>query len=904
MRRFLAYLVMMLTMISVLFFNTQSVIGNKVDAMEYDQGTQLVYSLTYRNRDDYDNDKYPNITESEAEHLDDIDIEKLVMDRLEIAGVRDSDVKIIKGEQDQGYQLKVTLAPLSEVDLNNVKSILVRTGTLSIGANNDTIFSQDAGEFFADTVAEIVYVGNNAYPAINLIDANAYDELKKAVEESTAEEGDDSTPSEGEEGDTSGDLTAYLWMNKTVEDTYAKAFGTEDTVVSKEVKAKLLATVDLTTYDSSTHQIRLTSDKNGNAFTSSTARAFVNMLNCTDYGFDISYLYSSKVNPHFGIRGLQTTYLTFSIVLLVTVILLIAAYGLAGFSGGVSVLGSVFVSFLLSSLLGFEFSVSFIAGLAVIAFLSTLISGNYFSRVRREIKKGRDVAKANKEGYHKSWLMSIDMSVVCLIASIFSFLISVGSLKTFFGVVMIGTIFTFLITNYVNKWLMYWLTKSENQKLPYFSFYNFEPKKDVMKLAKSKGKANKALLVAIPSVLAALLAIALPVGYTVHGGTSFFTNRDDYAESYTLNIEFDYTGSVNYTPLASKNNYLNYLIEMGKKSSQGNYEMLSADEHDTAEKATSFLYYPETAVVHVAEKKNASGDPYFTYYFSVETDKDLTNLELENTTVINVISDEIRYGTTDISIEDVNGFIRPSASAHFDADSLDVTSYITTPTHIDYNTNNFFLVVFLIAVFAMIYTFLRYGLNLALTQFAVTTLVAATGVGLLAILPIAYNSFTVFGVLLPVLASAIITIPLLGENKETIRARGLKHNATIEQKEEIFEETIHNPTFFVLLSCVTVIISAFGFFFISSQTLGLATIALLVEIMTGVIFYFFGYRFFLFLTTHITFTKFNEKRATWAEKRRIKKNEAKPVASKDGIVYVDQDGPHETIVEGLNEFRK
>jgi hypothetical protein len=39
MRRFLAYVVMMITMLCAVVFNTQAVLENKIDAMEYGTGT-------------------------------------------------------------------------------------------------------------------------------------------------------------------------------------------------------------------------------------------------------------------------------------------------------------------------------------------------------------------------------------------------------------------------------------------------------------------------------------------------------------------------------------------------------------------------------------------------------------------------------------------------------------------------------------------------------------------------------------------------------------------------------------------------------------------------------------------------------------------------------------------------
>lgn len=904
MRRFIAYIVMMLTLVGALLFNTQSMLSNKVDAMEFDRGTQLVYSLGKRDVESYDSDLYGYDTKG-FEDLYQIDIETKIMDRLKEAGVRDADVKIIKGQEksNEGYQLKVTLAPLSDVDLNNVKRILVRSGDLTIGAKNDTVFSQTkTGEdkIFADTVAEIVYVSNKAYPAINFNDANAYDKVKKAVDEAENANKDDSSDSDGSESETKS--IAYLWMNKTKEDTYKKAYGTDDTVLNQDVKNKVLAEIDLSNYDSTKHQVRLTSDLNGNEFTASSARAFVSMVNAADYGFDMTYLYENKVEAGFGNKGLTRTYIAFGIVLAALFVLAFVAYGLSGITSGVTMLFSVFVSFLLASLLGFEFSASFISGLAVIAFLSLLISANYFERVKGELKKGSDIKKANKDGYHRAWFVSLDVAIVSLVTSILSFLVSAGSLKTFFGVIMIGTIFTFVLTNYFDKWISYWLTNSDNQKLPYFSF--FKPKKEIKPktFVKSGKKSNKVWMIAVPATIAALLAFALPVRNTLNHGNSFFSNKGDYASDYTLNITFQFD-DISYEPLSSKDNYLAYLEKLGQIKDDNGYVAISSDNYHKEDLSHGFLYYPETATVNVVEKTSDENRKYFIHYFSVEVNKDLNNVTTKDglKDVINYLGDAIHYD--EVTIDGVNKPIILNSN-HYQLGSLKVTSLETLPTHINYNTNNFFLVVFLISVFAMLYTFLRYGLNLALAQLAYGTLVAGIGVALLSILPIPYNSFTVFGILLPVFLANLAIIPLLAINKETIKLRGLKKTVTFEQREEIMNEVSGLPIPSVLFALCSVVLVSLAFFAISSELLGLGIISLLTLALSVCLFYFFVYRFYFFLVTHVTFKKLNEKIEASREKRRIKKNEAKPVAASDGMIYVDQDISHETIIPGLNEFRR
>ena len=99
MRRFIAYILMMMTMLSAIIFNTQAVMENKTDAMEYGPGTELVYSLSKRDASIYEQAKYPDIRDNGTQYLSDIDIEKEVMARLDTAGVRNAEVKVVEGKR-------------------------------------------------------------------------------------------------------------------------------------------------------------------------------------------------------------------------------------------------------------------------------------------------------------------------------------------------------------------------------------------------------------------------------------------------------------------------------------------------------------------------------------------------------------------------------------------------------------------------------------------------------------------------------------------------------------------------------------------------------------------------------------------------------------------------------------
>ena len=151
MRRLLAYLIMMLTAIGAIVFNTQSVLEGMNDAMEFGRGTELVYAISKRDPANYDSTSYPNLSAEESPNLNEINIAEKVMARLDLAGVRNADVQVVEGTEDNvGYELRVTISPLSDTELSNVKDILSHTGSLTIGTRLQWHDSLSSDQCFLD----------------------------------------------------------------------------------------------------------------------------------------------------------------------------------------------------------------------------------------------------------------------------------------------------------------------------------------------------------------------------------------------------------------------------------------------------------------------------------------------------------------------------------------------------------------------------------------------------------------------------------------------------------------------------------------------------------------------------------------------------------------------------------
>lgn len=953
-RRYLSYIIMVLTVVFTIGFNSQRLFQSKTNTTEFSKGTQLVFALSKRDSSNYDQSYYPNTANTTFLDLNEIDIEKKVMERLDAAGVRNAEVSLVNGTSDnQGYQLKVNFSPLSDTELSNVKNILSMNGTLSVVVTGDDYyFTADRNELInTSNIAEIIYEDSNPYPAINIASSDDYEtlveEAKKAYDahkndESTSSDSDSSSSyslkrqivkyADGDDDsssdeDTKGQGTVYLWCNKTVADTFDLAYGKNQKYKVDSVANKVLVPLYTSDYNSSTMQWKIPADKDGNAFNISTARAFVTMLNCSDYGFDIEYLYSNSYAIPFGSNANDVAIISFTVTLGVISIILIALFGFAGFSAALSLFATDFFALFLFIILGFEFSVAGIVGLAVVSALSILFSTIYIHSVKVELKKGRRYEKANKEGFRKSVLLNLDLTVVVFLGTLLTFIIADGMFKTILGMIMVGSLVAYLITVFLNFGLSYFLTKGvANSKLPLFGFNYSKLFSKIKLFSKNANKSKKEkdfatctvksksfismVSTAVISVL--LCVIALPSFYSSSNGNNMFNNKNDYESFYTLNISYRIdTNSEDkaLSSLGTNKNFIRYIKDIGLKSKFGNFLALNYGEEIPPCEYDGYpvFYFDENdCYTSLLTKTDENNLTYYVKYFSLKVDRNISNLVTsDNNTVLEVINQSIQQENITLTKEndyDADVDVEIGLSNYFNSNNYLVKCFIETPITIKTSTNNLILILFLFNIFACIYTLLRYGISTCLSQLGFSTINTCLSLALLALFRLPYNAFTGFGLIASGVIVNVIAVLLLAKNKELIKERGLKGVASKEDKASCINMTFKN----YLPSSISLIISSLILMlttiFINGALVGEASTFLISVLPIIPLSIAFLLPIFYLLFTNINFQFVKDFYMNRKAKKQKNKEEKEERLSKD-IKYVDEDGPHETIIKDMNDFK-
>lgn len=781
MRRFWAFIIMLSSIILGVVFAGQSAADNVSFSTEYGGGREVVYQLTQR-----DNGRTIRAD----------DVGEAVMDRLDVAGVKNAHVEVTGSGS--SAQLRVQFTPQSIEDFSNVRNQIEATGELSICTEED--YCLTGNEFFADNRTSLLYLGASAYPAFNIRSINAANRFSSAL-------GDDEA------------AVAYIWQNRdetTGEDNYENAFGENP---KEEVTKKVIARITWEgNYMEEDLRLYTMTDKNGTAFTLNSARAYMNAYNFDDYGFDIEELYATRISPTFGDNALFITLVSLGVALIIIALALCFVYGALGATSIVSLLATLTTTILIFSLVGFEFSPASIIGLIVVTILGVFTTVNYLEKVKGEMRKGRSLAKANSEGYRKSFFVTLDSCAILFTVSLLGFLFGQGMIKTFSGVVFIGSIFIFLINTFLNRWMLYWLTTSPLTKVGRgtlgmrVSEKSVLSDKELVSVSNSKKKRITGGIIGASAVVLSTVVL-LVTGLT----NNIFNNSDNYSNSTRFNIqtvsdEDQYQDSERFLAFLADNN-----IEIS-------YDALDYER---------------------VEKKDEYGEEYFVTYISFKTES--------------LISD--------------NNFISDvEALLQIDDEEASVVSANSTVVNINHDTSSLFLIYGLSILFASLYLFARYGIATFLSYLLSATVVALTAVGIFSALRLPYNSFAGFGLLALIYTLSFVMIAAFGRNKDNLKDLKATKTKDYDLRTRVFNESLINSlpamisvVSITLISSVALIAGTAG-----SSILSLFTIFSIAIIVGVAFFLFFMGPTYLFFREKIKFKKVNLR-------SKIKSRRKKPV---------------------------
>jgi len=798
MRRFIAYIVMVVAMIIGVGVSFAPTFVKMKEGREFSSGREIVYRLSAKDEN--------SLNKTSAE-----DVAEEMRKRLDSMSIEDYSVKIGTDKDDAALTysdtISVSFTTQDDTLFNYVSRLLAFSGgNFSLRGEEDTVFVED---IFKDSKAKIVrQEGIAPYVIIPVSDTDKVKEFLKTVQGGDEEGGDVESSyvphryanvSEGDGDDEASKQTnpdVYLVSGWTDDDSMSKRnenpyliekilcsfyhdnFWNPD---SKEAETEirfLCGTPDSEgNYDLSTQALKKANQQASfvcNMFNASTYKVEVENVfkNVTTEGITYGYLETKASSEELVaiVNGdsrvlMSKTFIATIIAVVIVSLLLVMFFRISALGAIANSLATVFLTFLLFLAMTPTFNAAAIVGGVVVTILSIFCEIAYMLNFRNEVYKGRSLKKANQEAMRKTNLLALDGSIITAFAGLMFYFIGGEALKPFGIIAFFGAIISILMFELVYRLLNYLLTNTTSFQNKY-SLFNIEADKVPNLAVEEKQtyvapyeKTNFVKRPKVCGIIGAILLAASIVGIAVFGASGYPLNT----KNATANTSMIYTSIVaddikldvtSFNDSILKNVYLD-----GKplNSSKDKIEMKQQ------------LRY------NLDEEMNDS-----TYYFVAEISSEISNKNVS-----------YKIGTTSTNVDTI-GLAIEALVRDYEVfpDSVAVNSEvrITNQTVNTPNQASIAIAASVLIAGACLYCAFRYRPSRACALLVTSAGVTAISYGFFALTRIATTGVT--AVMLPLVAVTSLLISLFFMNKEKELLREEKGALDAPKRREIMAKAV------------------------------------------------------------------------------------------------------------------
>ena len=492
MRRFIAYILMALSILLAVGVAATPVFSKLNAGREFTNSYEILYTI--------EKSADVDATESRVE-----EVAKEFRTRLENFNVEDYSVKVQedqtsqKGNTDKKYAIEVSFAAeQSEFEFIS-KYLAFSGGNFSLIGEKDEQFVKNV---FDDSKAYITKLQDTVpYVIIPISDKTQVEQFLKTVDESDAPDSDNGDvpqnnridlprmyAEEGEseeEKETPNVFLVYDWDDA---DSYESA-SKDPHIASKilmEFSSKHFWYEDSEEEHTEIQYLCGTADEEGNydlsnlKYANLRANYLKNMFNASAYELSITTVYVTEnasgitnnfnqVNPtneNLLVLGndvniaLSTTLISTLIALAIITLLLVVFYRLSAIAVVANTVGTVFLTFVVFITMGALFNIPALVGGVIVLTASLFGSVFYLFKFKEEVLKGRAIKKANQEASKRSNMATIDVSVIMAFAGLMLYILGGAAFKPMGVVLFFGALFALAMNLIIFKLMMYLLTNT------------------------------------------------------------------------------------------------------------------------------------------------------------------------------------------------------------------------------------------------------------------------------------------------------------------------------------------------------------------------------------------------------------------------------------------------------------
>lgn len=533
MRRFIAFIMLAVTILFGIGFSTPGMMKNANLSLDFTSGREFVYTVE-------------NISEDDDTTITKSQMNKLANDlssRLNAAGVTKYNIAIEEVQdtsiENAHNQIRVSVAQDYSAQYDHIKQLMSFNSSFTLATSDALESSGEAelannGNIFDGSVARVDFIGAEAYFVIPVTDLTS---LKVLTEHASSL----GSTSSGENKTTSDEAKLILWSDfnpdtDTLEDS--KKEGNED------IAARILCMFDPANLnfnnDKNTIAIKITdnaTDSNSNAYAlnANKAKMYVNLFNAKSIDLKLTFLHDDYISPtaeafiSYGkpnTLSASRTLLAIGVLLVIVAFAMIFAYRLQGFNALLNVLITLFGTFAIFNAIGMTFNAPALVAIVAITILAVASSVIYIENFKNEVYRGRTLKKANTEAHKRSFITLIDIHVLTLILAGIAYFVGQGAIASMAVAIVIATLFNFLANISINR-LMTWLITNDTSLQTKYSYFKInknlvptlsdEEKQTYYGPYKDKNFTKNAKCSLIGTLVATVICIAAIVGFGVSG---------------------------------------------------------------------------------------------------------------------------------------------------------------------------------------------------------------------------------------------------------------------------------------------------------------------------------------------------------------------------------------------------
>ena len=300
-------------------------------------------------------------------------------------------------------------------------------------------------------------------------------------------------------------------------------------------------------------------------FTEEQVKDLVDLINSGSNNVKFKEISSQTVGSAFGENSLLKTELAGIIGIVLIILFMTLRYRFSGFIASSVILIYTFMTFLVFYLIDGVLTLPGIA--ALVLGIGMAVDANVITseRIKEELRKGRDLKTAYKNGIKNSFSSILDSNVTTFIIAIILFIFGESSVKGFATMLIINIIMTMLIVVLITRLITYSFIKTkffDNKVRMFINQRNSEIKKSLEEVdSKFEQRINKDFVGNFKKF------ILIPLVILVISGVFVFINKG-------FNFGIDFTGGTDITITNAKN----ASIKKINKDIKGlGYEILSSE---------------------------------------------------------------------------------------------------------------------------------------------------------------------------------------------------------------------------------------------------------------------------------------------------------------------------------------